>query len=188
MSRHRSFKDIYWIFELDPDFPWKTCSDKLPSQFSQKSWFHKNHPYFAHNSTPVGANVCEIKTTPQNRSFSRCSFRQTTILTGSNDRIEPNYFLYRDVDFLAENKNVFFWFPWVRMASLGFSGMKKQRKNEFYIEKIKFLPIFLTIFYDEKNNFFTKKWAGNLGISSETTWESRVRRPGNLEWDDLGIP
>ena len=60
-------------------------------------------------------------------------------------------------------------------------------------------PIF-TIFPD----FFTKKWAGNLGISSETTWEpdflreksgiresrvrrrfweSRVRRrkPGNLE-------
>ena len=29
--------------------------------------------------------------------------------------------------------------------------------------------------------FFTKKWAGNLGISSETTWESRVRRPGSLE-------
>ena len=25
--------------------------------------------------------------------------------------------------------------------------------------------------------FFTKKWAGNLGITSETTWESRVRRP-----------
>ncbi len=37
-------------------------------------------------------------------------------------------------------------------------------------------PIF-TIFPD----FFTKKWAGNLGISSETTWESRVKRPGNLE-------
>ena len=26
--------------------------------------------------------------------------------------------------------------------------------------------------------FFTKKSAGNLGITSETTWESRVRRPG----------
>ena len=26
----------------------------------------------------------------------------------------------------------------------------------------------------------TKKWAGNLGISSETTWESRVRRPENV--------
>ena len=35
-------------------------------------------------------------------------------------------------------------------------------------------PIF-TIFPD----FFTKKWAGNLGISSETTWESRVKRPGS---------
>ena len=27
-------------------------------------------------------------------------------------------------------------------------------------------------------DFFTKKWDGNLGITSETTWESRVRRPG----------
>ena len=34
-----------------------------------------------------------------------------------------------------------------------------------------------TIFPD----FFTKKWAGNLGITSETTWESRVKRPGNHE-------
>ena len=28
---------------------------------------------------------------------------------------------------------------------------------------------------------FTKKWDVNLGITSETTRESRVRRPGNLE-------
>ena len=34
-----------------------------------------------------------------------------------------------------------------------------------------------TIFPD----LFTKKWAGNLGITSETTWESRVKRPWNLE-------
>ena len=27
-------------------------------------------------------------------------------------------------------------------------------------------------------NFFTKKWAGNLGISSETTRQSRGSRPG----------
>ena len=40
---------------------------------------------------------------------------------------------------------------------------------------------FLRIF----RNFFTKKWAGNLGITSETIWESRVKRPGNLEWKDL---
>ena len=37
-------------------------------------------------------------------------------------------------------------------------------------------PMF-TIFPD----FLTKKCAGNLGISSETTWESRVKRPGILE-------
>ena len=36
-------------------------------------------------------------------------------------------------------------------------------------------PIF-RIFPD----FFTKKWAGNLGITSETTWESRVKRPEKL--------
>ena len=29
-------------------------------------------------------------------------------------------------------------------------------------------------------NFFTKKWDGNLGITSETTWESRVKRPGEV--------
>ena len=33
-----------------------------------------------------------------------------------------------------------------------------------------------------KSIFYEKK-AGNSGISSETTRESRVRRPGNLEWD-----
>ena len=71
------FKIIFWNFELDSDFPWKKASDKLPGQFSRKSWFHKNqkregaalniffqNPYFAHNSAPVGAEVCEIKTTP----------------------------------------------------------------------------------------------------------------------------
>ena len=37
--------------------------------------------------------------------------------------------------------------------------------------------LIFTIFPD----LFTKKWTGNLGITSETTWESRVRRPGNRE-------
>ena len=77
MSRHRYLKIIYWNFELDPDFPWKTCIDRLPCQFSQKSWSLKraqnrgatlknnlSNQYFAHNSTPRGAHLCEIKTTP----------------------------------------------------------------------------------------------------------------------------
>ena len=133
MSWHRYLKIIYWNFEPDSDFPWKSSLDRLPSQFSRKSWFHKIHktegqpwfffqnPYFAHNSTPVGANVCEIKTTPHIRSFSRCILRQTATLTGPNDRIEPNYFLYRDVNFLAEKKSCFFGSPecvWLLWASL----------------------------------------------------------------------
>ena len=50
--------------------------------------------------------------------------------------------------------------------------MKKSQKFKvlFWSRESK-KPIF-TIF----RNFFMKKWAGNLGISSETTWESRVRR------------
>ena len=51
----------------------------------------------------------------------------------------------------------------------------------FFLDFSGLFPVF---FLGWKNrfftNFFTKKWAGNLGISSETTWESRVRRPGNL--------
>ena len=45
-------------------------------------------------------------------------------------------------------------------------------------------PIF-TIFPD----FFAKKWAGNLGITSETTWESRVKRPREAEsWEGSWKP
>ena len=29
-------------------------------------------------------------------------------------------------------------------------------------------------------DFLCEKWAGNLGNSSETTWESQVKRPGDL--------
>ena len=95
----------------------KRCFDRLPSQnhgsiktIKQRGnpdFFFQN-PYFAHNSTPVGANVCEIKTTPHIRSFSRCSFRQTAISGGSDGRIEPNYFLYRHVNFLTEKNRFFF--------------------------------------------------------------------------------
>ena len=52
--------------------------------------------------------------------------------------------------------------------------LKKSKKFKMLFwsrESIK--PIFM-IFPD----FFYEKWAGNLGITSETTWESRVRRPG----------
>ena len=79
-----------------------------------------------------------------------------------------------------------------RRSGSRFSGQKGPRSSEMRVYigntrhiknhqnfKIYFGPgspknRFLRFF----RNFFTKKWAGNLGISSETTWESRVKRPG----------
>ena len=72
-----------------------------------------------------------------------------------------------------------------------FSGQNGPRSSEmrFYIEitgYIKNHQNFKILFWSRESEktiftifpeFFTKKWAGNLGISSETTWESRVRRP-----------
>ena len=53
-------------------------------------------------------------------------------------------------------------------------NLKIMKISKFYFgpgsPKNRFLRFF--------RNFFTKKWAGNLGITSETTWESRVKRPG----------
>ena len=40
------------------------------------------------------------------------------------------------------------------MASLGFPGIKKQRKNKFYIENNVFFRSFLQFFYDEKVDIF----------------------------------
>ena len=84
---------------------------------------------------------------------------------------------------------------WLRRLGSRFSGQNGPRSSEMrvYIEitgyvknhqKFKILfwsresekPIF-TIFPD----LFTKNWTGNLGITCETTWESRVRRPGDHE-------
>ena len=59
--------------------------------------------------------------------------------------------------------------------------------RELHVRKFrKFSP---DHFYDIKNRFYDKKtdFRPKTGISSETTRESRVRRPGNLEWDDPGI-
>ena len=69
----------------------------------------------------------KLRLPPHIRSLSRCSFRQTAILTEPNDRIEPNYFLYRDVIFLAEKKSSFLGSPecvWLLWASL------EQKNNE----------------------------------------------------------
>ena len=45
-----------------------------------------------------------------------------------------------------------------------------------------------TIFWIFRFFFLTKKTSGNLGISSETTRESRVKRPGNpKEWPLEGL-
>ena len=109
----------------------------------------------------------KLRLPPQNRSCSRCSFRQTAILGGSDGRIEPIYFLYRDANFLAEKKSCFFGSPGcvsLLRASPGFPGLPG---IDFTIKKL----------------IFTKK-IENPGISSETTRESRVRRRGNLESDD----
>ena len=48
----------------------------------------------------------------------------------SKNRVEKNW------AFFGRKKVVIFRFPWVRTASLGFPGVKKRRKNEFYIQKI----------------------------------------------------
>ena len=89
------------------------------------------NPYFAHNLAPTEAKVCEIKTTPQNRSFSRCILRQTGSLVGSNGRIEPNYFLYRDASFLAGKKSCFFGSP-------GCVRLLQAARDRFYDKKLIF--------------------------------------------------
>ena len=141
----------------------------------------------------------KLRLPPQNRSFSRCSFRQTAILTWPNGRIEPNYFLYRDVNFLAEKKSCFFGSPecvWLLWAS---PEWKNEEKMNFIQKNIVFFRFFWRFFFTINKINFLRKYGpeiwesrvrrpGNhewddLGISSETTWESRVRRPWNLEWD-----
>ena len=96
-----------------------------------------------------------------------------------------------------------------RRSGSRFSGQNGPRSSEMrvYIENIghiKYHQNFKILFWSRESkktiftnfpDFFYEKMgreSGNhewddLGISSETTRESRVRRPGNLEWDDLGI-
>ena len=67
-------------------------------------------------------------------------------------------------------KSIFF-----KKSTFGKKSIEKIMKiSKFYFGPGSPKNRFLRFFW----NFFTKKWAGNLGISSETTWESRVRRPG----------
>ena len=82
-----------------------------------------------------------------------------------------------------------------RRSGSRFSGQKGPRSSEMrvYIGNtghIKNHQNFKILFWSRESekpiftivpHFFTKKWAGNLGITSETTRESRVKRPGNLE-------
>ena len=169
----RFFDIIYWNFEPELDFPWKKGSDKLPSQFSRKSWFHKNHKTEGQPWNKIfkirillitrllqGPMYAKLRLPPQNRSFSRCILRQTATLTGPNDRIEPNYFLYRDVNFLAEKKSCFFGSPecvWLLWAS-------PEWKNEENID-----------FYEKNPEIKNRNFSGNRNfrdsvISSETPW------------------
>ena len=57
-----------------------------------------------------GRTYAKLRLPPQNRSFSTCSFRQTATLTGSDARIEPNYFQHNNVDFSVEKKQFFIFF------------------------------------------------------------------------------
>ena len=57
----------------------------------------------------------------------------------SKNRVKKNW------AFFGRKKVVIFRFPWVRTASLGFPGVKKRRKNEFYIQKIEFFTFFFTM-------------------------------------------
>ena len=76
---------------------------------------------------------------------------------GSDGRIEPIYFDYKFSDLTIFFLLIF----WVPLGPYGFSGLPG---IDFTIKKL----------------IFTIKKAGNSGISSETTWESRVRRPRAL--------
>ena len=75
-----------------------------------------------------GPTTAKLRLPPQNRSFSTCSFRQTATFTGSDDRIEPNYFQHTHVDFLAENNFDCFLIFWVPLASPGSPGRSRTKK------------------------------------------------------------
>ena len=144
----------------------------------------------------------KLRLPPHIRSFSRCSFRQTATLAGPNDRIEPNYFLYRDVNFFGRKKVVFRGFrlrlpPHFRVFPSGWRGQTMgmrgsgDRIEQIYFQHqiFDFFFIFfgsymyenfgnflLIIFTISKIDFTIKK----TDFRPETR-ESRVRRPGNLE-------
>ena len=105
-----------------------------------------------------GRNTSILRQPAQNRSFSSCSSIQTPILTGSDDRIEPNYFQHKNVDFSVEKKSFFFGSPGcvpLLRASLDQKNEPKKTstsKNDF-----------LRFFNDEKIDFY-KKESGNLEI------------------------
>ena len=77
-----------------------------------------------------------------------------------------------------------------RRSGSRFSGQKGFRSSEMRVyigntRHIKNHQNFKILFWSRESkqqmftnfpDFFTKKWSGNLGITSETTWESRVRR------------
>ena len=103
----------------------------------------------------------KLRLPPYIRSFSTCSCRQTAILEGSDGRIEPNYFLYRDVNFLAEKSRVFL----VPLSAYGFSWLPQAEQTK-------------------KRSIFTKKvWKSKIVIFPEIVISgipsSRVRRLGS---------
>ena len=80
----------------------------------------------------------------------------------------------------ARNLMIFGAIARLRRLGSRFFGQNRPRRSEMRVyiknkKSSKFQNLILvpgvrkTDFYDFSQNFFTKKWAGNLGISSETT-------------------
>ena len=132
----RDFLILYTeILEFILDFPSKQASDRLPGQLARKSWVHKIHkregaalkkkfqnPYFAHNSAPVRAEVCEIKTTPPESIIFQVHTSSNGQFGGFKWPNRAELLFIQGCKFFGRKKVVFFRFPRVRMASPGCQG------------------------------------------------------------------
>ena len=124
----------------------------------------------------------KLRLPPQNRSLSSCSSLQTATLTGSDDRIEPNYFQHKHVDFLAETNFVFFDF----LSSPGFPRIPRplpDQKNRENIKNIDFYEKSENRNFSGNRNFrvggtrpLCPPWAPGPGSISPGTPRSRVHK------------
>ena len=102
------FLSLYWTFHQNRPVTGSRVSF-IGNRGSIKSIKERGGQHFFFNllitRLPLGLKCAKLRLPPQNRSFSRCILRQTPTLAGSNGRIEPNYFLYRDASFLPRCRN-----------------------------------------------------------------------------------